>query len=155
VRNVRHKRDELRRAAAEDFATLFGRHGLSMTFGRIFGLLITSEESMGLDDIGRELGLSKSAVSRTVRDLEAVGVVRRRTTPGSRRIVFNTVEEPPDGIIVAAVARLRDLRDLFASTSRAFGETPAGRRLAGMAELYGLVCEENERVLERWREKHR
>src|SRR5712691_7796641 len=80
--------DEARRRLVEDFGQLFARYGLTLTFGRVFALLLISDGPLSLDDIATQLGVGKSGTSVAARDLERLGVARRFGTPGSRRALY-------------------------------------------------------------------
>jgi len=100
---VRNVRDE----CIDEFTRAFAQYGMTLTVGRVFGLLLLSDEPLGLDDIARELSMSKSAASRTMRDLEHIGIVRRLGTPGSRRVVF-AVDDAADRILDSTLARIAE-----------------------------------------------
>ena len=59
--------------------------GLSRLFGQIYMLLYLSPEPMCLDDLARDLGVSKASVSIAGRKLEAWGAVRKVWVRGDRR----------------------------------------------------------------------
>ena len=153
MRNVRHKRavdDAVRERCIDDFTQAFARYGMTLTVGRVFGLLLVSDEALGLDDIARELSMSKSAASRTMRDLETIGIVRRMSTPGSRRVLF-AVDDAADRILDSTMARIKEFRDLFSVTSEQLGNTPAADRLRAMTELYDFMATEIDQIRADWR----
>jgi DNA-binding transcriptional regulator GbsR (MarR family) len=151
VRNVRHKGivPEVRARCIEAFTDAFGRYGMTLTVGRVFGLLLVSDVALGLDDIARELSLSKSAASRTIRDLEHIGIVRRQSTPGSRRQLF-AVDDAADRLLDSTTARIKEFRDLCAVTSERLGGTPAGARLEAMTKLYDFMATEIDKIRADW-----
>jgi DNA-binding transcriptional regulator GbsR (MarR family) len=59
--------------------------GLPRTAGRIFGLLLVSEEPRSLDDLAAELQVSKASVSTNTRLLEQRGVLEQVSRPADRR----------------------------------------------------------------------
>jgi DNA-binding transcriptional regulator GbsR (MarR family) len=155
VRNIRHKQEvaqAVRSRCVDEFTEAFARYGMTLTVGRVFGVLLVSDEPLGLDDIARELSLSKSAASRTVRDLEHIGIVRRLSTPGSRRVLF-TVDDAADRLLDSTTARIKEFRDLFQSTSERLGGTPAARRLETMTELYDFMATEIDKIRADWDER--
>ena len=145
VAHVRNVRDE----CIDDFTRAFAAYGMTLTVGRVFGLLLLSDEPIGLDDIARELSMSKSAASRTMRDLEHIGIVRRLATPGSRRIVF-AVDDAADRILDSTLARIKEFRDLFSTTADKLGKGAAAKRLRGMTELYDFMATEIDKIRADW-----
>ena len=76
-------------AARRKFVEAGGNTTQSFGFGRIagqlFALLYLSAKPLCLDDIARELGVSKASVSTTVRQLEQWAAVRRVWVKGDRK----------------------------------------------------------------------
>jgi DNA-binding transcriptional regulator GbsR (MarR family) len=67
--------------------------GLPRIAGRIFGLLLVSEDCRSLDDLAAELRVSKASVSTNARLLEQRGVLERNSRPSDRRDYYRV---PPD-----------------------------------------------------------
>jgi DNA-binding transcriptional regulator GbsR (MarR family) len=67
--------------------------GLPRIAGRIFGLLLVSEDALSLDEIATGLGVSKASVSTNARLLEQRGVLERMSRPADRRDYYRV---PPD-----------------------------------------------------------
>src|SRR5437773_6056452 len=59
--------------------------GLGRIIGQIYAVLYLSPTPMCLDDIAKELGVSKASVSTTVRQLEQWAAVRRVWVKGDRK----------------------------------------------------------------------
>ena len=152
MRNVRNKREisqEVRTRCIDEFTVAFARYGMTLTVGRVFGLLLISDNPLGLDDIAHELSLSKSAASRTIKDLEHIGIVRRLSTPGSRRVLF-AVDDAADRMLDSTTARIKEFRDLFQSTSERLGDSAAARRLQTMTDLYDFMATEIDKIRSDW-----
>ena len=58
-------------------ASLFEHDGLPPIAGRIFGLLLLSEEPRSLDQLSEELGISKASASTNARLLAQFGLVEK------------------------------------------------------------------------------
>src|SRR5260370_19276386 len=71
---------------ADDVGRTYARYGLGLSVGRVFGLLLASNEPLSLDEIAETLRISKSGASVATRDLERFGVLHRLGSPGSRRV---------------------------------------------------------------------
>ncbi|HJR15769.1 MAG TPA: MarR family transcriptional regulator [Gemmatimonadales bacterium] len=67
--------------------------GLPRIAGRIFGLLLVSEDCRSLDQLAAELHVSKASVSTNARLLEQRGVLERNSRPSDRRDYYRV---PPD-----------------------------------------------------------
>src|SRR5437867_3493939 len=59
--------------------------GLPRIAGRIFGLLLVSDDARSLDDLAAELRVSKGSVSTNARLLEQRGLLERICRPADRR----------------------------------------------------------------------
>jgi len=128
--------------------------GGTATAGRVFGHLLTRDEPAGLDEIVRDLGVSKSGVSVATRQLEAGGVLRRIHQRGTRRIAFEPVEnlEP---MVAAAFTRIGMILDRLVEGERVLPPGPARDRMGHMTELFLFISSECESMLTRWRSDRR
>lgn len=152
-RESRHKLDAVRRRVIDDFGQLFARYGLTLTFGRVFGILLLGDDPLSLDEIAASLSVSKSGTSVAARELERLGIARRLGTPGSRRVryVANDDFEP---IFEAQFTRVRDQ---LGTLQRADGLMTRGRakdRLRHMKELHEFWLRESDGIMERWRRRN-
>lgn len=62
--------------------------GLPRSLGEIYGLLFISTEPLSLDDLVRELGISKGSASQGLRTLRTLGAVREAPGNGDRRTYY-------------------------------------------------------------------
>jgi DNA-binding transcriptional regulator GbsR (MarR family) len=77
--------------------------GLPRIAGRIFGLLLVSENARSLDDLAAELRVSKGSVSTNARLLEQRGLLERVCRPADRRDYYSV---PPDLLVHTMTQRL-------------------------------------------------
>ena len=77
--------------------------GLPRIAGRIFGLLLVSEDARSLDDLAAELRVSKGSVSTNARLLEQRGLLERVCRPADRRDYYSV---RPDLFIHTMAQRL-------------------------------------------------
>lgn len=70
--------------------------GWGRTFGQIYFLLYFSLSPLCLDDISRELGISKGNASITIRELEKFKVVKRVWLKGDRKDYFKAEDNIPN-----------------------------------------------------------
>jgi DNA-binding transcriptional regulator GbsR (MarR family) len=137
-------------AIAADIGRVYARYGLALSIGRVFGLLLASDQPLTLDEIAGTLGISKSGASVAARDLERVGVVHRLGTPGSKRVLYEATESM-ESTFAGTFARVRDSLDAM---NRAEERLPAGkakRRMREMVEVHEFWLLESDGIIERWR----
>jgi DNA-binding transcriptional regulator GbsR (MarR family) len=65
--------------------------GLPRIAGRIFGLLLLSENALSLDTIAESIGASKASASVNTRLLEQRGLIERVSLQGDRRDYYRSV----------------------------------------------------------------
>jgi DNA-binding transcriptional regulator GbsR (MarR family) len=139
------------RRVVDDFGQLFARYGLPLTFGRVFGLLLISDDPLSLDDIAALLGVSKSSSSVTTRELERLGVARRFAIPGSRRIVYELGDDL-EPIFESQLIRVRQQLAVLDKVEPLLNAGPARERLHRMQELHEFLLRESEYMRDRWRQ---
>lgn len=75
-----------REQVIENFGQYFEAYKLSRILGRVYGLLlITDQPYLGLDQMVAELSVSKASVSTTARQLVSFMMIEKVTRPGDRR----------------------------------------------------------------------
>jgi predicted transcriptional regulator len=136
----------------DELAHMYARYGVSLTFGRLFGLLLVSERPLGLDDITELLNISKSGASVAARELERAGVVRRLATPGSRRIVYEATDDM-EPMFTAQFARIHDALGVVARGESILPPGRAKRRMREVKDLHEFWLYETNAILERWRRR--
>lgn len=135
------------RNATDAFIETMGRHfeeeGIPRIAGRLFGLLMVTEDPCSLDDMAERLQVSKGSVSTNSRLLEQWGVIERVTRPGDRRDYYLVAPDMDARILerqMEHVARLRErLREGLASL-------PAPPE--GIRERFGSAIHMQDRTLE-------
>lgn len=90
--NNTQKIDEARLRLVEVGGNAFQDLGMGRIVGEILVYLYLTDGESSLDQIGEQLGLSKAAISIAVRQLEALGLVRRVRRPGDRKKYYRTAE---------------------------------------------------------------
>src|SRR5437867_608507 len=144
--------DRAQRRFVDDFGQCFARSGLTLTFGRVFGLLLMSDDPLSLDDLAGQLGVSKSGISVATRDLERLGLAHRLGTPGSRRVRYEANDDC-EPLFEAQFARVRQQ---FSTLRRADGLLAPGaakRRLHELLALHDFWLQESTGILARWRQR--
>jgi DNA-binding transcriptional regulator GbsR (MarR family) len=82
------KHETLEHAIVQEMAQFFEQLGASGTLGRLFGLLLVSQEPLALETLARRIGLSKPAVSVQIRQLERLRYCRRLPRGSDRKQYF-------------------------------------------------------------------
>lgn len=116
--------------------------GLARSAGRLHGLLLVSEHPLEADEMAAALGVARSNISTSLRDLLAMGLVEAVPVIGKRRTSYRAISAP-DAMAAAVFAhqkaRLFDpARDALASAEVAGA---AGERLAGLSGYAAMVDE--------------
>ncbi|BCL75846.1 transcriptional regulator [Jeongeupia sp. HS-3] len=75
------------------FGEMGSRWGVNRTVGQIYALLFLSVKPLNADEIGEELGFSRSNVSMGLKELQAWHLVRLLHQPGDRREYFETPKD--------------------------------------------------------------
>jgi DNA-binding transcriptional regulator GbsR (MarR family) len=126
--------------------------GLPRIAGRIFGLLLVSEDARSLDDLACELGVSKGSVSTDARLLEQRGVLERMSRPGDRRDYYRV---PPDlfsQTMAQRLARWQRFHEAIgaARTSLPIRSREVLERLEEYEEAYAYMSQVISEALARW-----
>jgi DNA-binding transcriptional regulator GbsR (MarR family) len=79
--------------------------GMTRIAGRIFGLLLVSEDALSLDELAAELGVSKASVSTNARLLEERGVLERISRPADRRDYYRVLPDLFSHTMAQRIAR--------------------------------------------------
>jgi len=66
--------------------------GMGRIVGQVMAVLYLTPNELSLDAIGKELGLSKAAISIATRQLEGLGLIKKVWIPGDKRTYFKTVD---------------------------------------------------------------
>lgn len=75
------------------FGEMGSRWGVNRTVGQIYALLFVSPQPLCADDIVEALGISRSNVSMSLKELQAWNLVRLQHRPGDRRDYFSAPED--------------------------------------------------------------
>jgi DNA-binding transcriptional regulator GbsR (MarR family) len=126
--------------------------GLPRIAGRIFGLLVVSEDCRSLDDLAAELQVSKASVSTNARLLEERGVLERNCRPSDRRDYYRV---PPDLFSHTMAQRLQRWERFHEAIGQARSSLPIRSRkvrdrLEEYEAAYVFLAKAIEQALGRW-----
>ena len=147
--------DWMRRQLAEQLGLGFEAFGMPRMAGRILGwVLLSDDEEVALEDLARELGVSKASVSHGTRLLLQMGLLRRVARPGTRRAYFGISEDPWTALLAIEERVSRGFVE-FAREARARLEPSPRRdaRLAEMEEAVGLYLEMLAKFVDAWKQR--
>ena len=126
------------------FGEMGSQWGINRTVGQIYALLYLSPDPLCADDIVEALGISRSNVSISLRELQAWNLVLLRHKPDDRRDFFATPSDVWQILRTLAEERkkreidptLSVLRDLILEPTETEAERHAQAR---MTEMHGLI----------------
>ncbi|TCL72264.1 GbsR/MarR family transcriptional regulator [Rhizobium sp. BK251] len=126
------------------FGEMGSRWGINRTVGQIYALLYISESSLCAEEIADSLGISRSNVSMSLRELQAWNLVILKHKPDDRRDFFTT----PDDVwqILRTLAEERKKREVDPTLSvlrEILMQQPASdaerHAQARMGEMHALI----------------
>jgi DNA-binding transcriptional regulator GbsR (MarR family) len=128
--------------------------GLPRIAGRIFGLLLVSEDARSLDDLAADLRVSKGSVSTNARLLEQRGLLERICRPADRRDYYSV---PPDLFVHTMAQRLARWQRFHEAIGAAHTSLPIRSRevrdrLEECEQGYAFMSQVIRDALNRWQE---
>jgi DNA-binding transcriptional regulator GbsR (MarR family) len=126
------------------FGEMGSRWGINRTVGQIYALLYITEKPLCADEIVAALGISRSNVSMSLRELQGWNLVLLKHQPGDRRDFFTT----PDDVwqILRTLAEERKKREIDPTLSvlrEILMQEPSGEdelyAQERMTEMHGLI----------------
>ena len=125
--------------------------GINRTVAQIHALLFMSEEPLNAEQICDQLGVARSNVSNSIKELQNWGIVRVVHLPGDRRDHFTSIRDVYEMFRIIAAERkrreidptLRNLRDCAeeAGKSTAGGDAYAKEQLEQLLGFFELVSD--------------
>ena len=138
----------------ENFSLVFERFGFQRMGGRMFALMLLSEETLFTQaQLAAALDASTGSVSTMVRLLEQLGFIERVSLPGHRRDRFRLTEDPLVEMTVRRLEGAMQIVDIIeaARATHNIG-TKADERLGTAVDFYLFFVEAMGRTLAEWRE---
>jgi DNA-binding transcriptional regulator GbsR (MarR family) len=126
------------------FGEMGSQWGINRTVGQIYALLYLSPEPLCAEEIADALGISRSNVSISLRELQGWNLLFLRHRPGDRRDFFTTPSDVWQILRILAEERKKREVDPTLGVLRGLilapAETEAERHAQGrMAEMHGLI----------------
>lgn len=111
IQDVRRRLTEVGGRTAQDL-------GLGRVVGQILVHLYLMQAECSLDDLARDLGLSKAAVSIAARQLESLGLLRRSWKQGDRKTYYRTADDIATALHQGLLILIRNKMGLLAAELR-------------------------------------
>ena len=141
------KISENQKAFILHFGEMGSRWGINRAIGQIYALLFLSSEPLNAEQITERLGLSRSNVSMSLKELQSWNLVRLRHLSGDRRDYFTTPEDQWEIVRTLVNERkkrevdptLTFLREALMAQPATDEDAHAHARMAEMHELIELL----------------
>lgn len=131
----------------DSLADLLGAWSLSANAARLYGYLQLMNEPVSLDDIARDLEISRSHAHTAARMLELHGNAKGMTTRGSKRIVYVCGEDPGTPL-QRQVATLGSMSDLIAASASQVATGDAELRLLRLSDFHKRLQQAMQDVID-------
>jgi DNA-binding transcriptional regulator GbsR (MarR family) len=147
------------RKDVERFVERAGLHwendGLPRIAGRIYGLMMITEDALSLDEIADALGVSKASVSTDTRLLERLGFVERVSKPGDRKDYYQHTEGSFERAIAERIRRMHELESLIEAGRELAVSRAVRDRLADHHFAFSQITKSLQSTLEALQDRHR
>lgn len=89
IQKINEAEEQISRRIAENMKTF----GVSSTVGRLLGIIYMNKESMTLDDLAENTGMSKTRMSQVVREMISLNIAEREFIKGKRKEFYNVEQD--------------------------------------------------------------
>ena len=134
-------------------AVLFENDGQPPIAGRIFGMLLLSDDALSLDELAESLGVSKASASTNARLLAQLGVVEQVRRQGSRRDYYRIAPDLFQRSMAQRLARWRRFTEVIGEGRRTLPMASAEvrRRMEQYENGFSYMADVIGRALMQWR----
>jgi DNA-binding transcriptional regulator GbsR (MarR family) len=134
-------------------AVLFEHDGQPPIAGRIFGLLLLSDDALSLDELAEDLGVSKASASTNARLLAQLGVVEQVRRPGSRRDYYRMAPDLFERSMAQRLARWQRFTEAIGEGRRTvpLASSEVRERLEQYESAFSYMVDAIGRALAQWR----
>jgi DNA-binding transcriptional regulator GbsR (MarR family) len=134
-------------------ALLFESDGLPPIAGRIFGLLLLSDDALSLDELAEDLAVSKASASTNARLLAQIGVVEQVRRTGSRRDYYRTATDLFERSMAQRLARWQRFTEAIGEGRRTLplASAEVRERLERYESAFSYMVDAIGRALAQWR----
>ena len=134
-------------------AALFEHDGQPPIAGRIFGLLLLTDDALSLDDLAEALVVSKASASTNARLLAQLGVIEQVRRPGSRRDYYRMAPDLFERSMAQRLARWQRFTEVIGEGRRTLplASAEVRERLERYEEAFSYMADAIDRALVQWR----
>jgi DNA-binding transcriptional regulator GbsR (MarR family) len=134
-------------------AVLFENDGQPPIAGRVFGLLLLSDDALSLDELAEELGVSKASASTNARLLAQLGVVEQVHRHGSRRDYYRIAPDLFERSMAQRLARWRRFTEVIGEGRRTLplASAEVRERLEQYEGAFSYMADAIGRAMVQWR----
>ena len=139
----------------EQFGAIMEADEYPRVAGRLFGLLLLTEDTCSLEELAEQLSVSKASISINIRMLEQRGIVERVSRPGDRRDHYRITPDVLARTVEQRLARWRRMRAVVSSAtaSRAIRNKVIHERLDELNRAFEHMHDATARALDEWRQR--
>ncbi|GAE34505.1 GbsR/MarR family transcriptional regulator [Halalkalibacter akibai] len=91
--NQKEKLENARARFIDSMAQNMNLYGITPSVGRLYGLLYFNQQPMTLDSMKDELGMSKTSMSTSVRQLQELKMVEKVWKKGTRKDLYQSLDD--------------------------------------------------------------
>ncbi len=134
-------------------AVLFENDGQPPIAGRVFGLLLLSDEALSLDELAESLGVSKASASTNARLLAQLGVIEPVRRQGTRRDYYRMAPDLFERSMAQRLARWRRFTEVIGEGRRTLplASAEVRLRLEQYESAFSYIAEAIGRAMVQWR----
>jgi DNA-binding transcriptional regulator GbsR (MarR family) len=148
--NIQNKLTKAEQRFVEDMARLLLPWGVPPVAARLYGYLLLRPEPVSLDDITRDLAVSKSSGSVAARLLESYTLAHRHREAGTKRALY-AVADDHQAMIQQQKSLLEALTAQLTAGATIARSKEVGARLKEMAAFNLVVCGAMDGAARRWK----
>jgi DNA-binding transcriptional regulator GbsR (MarR family) len=154
---ITHKFDQLPPAIQRfilQWGDMGGQWGVNRTIAQIHALLYVSDRPLNAEDIAETLGVARSNVSNSLKELQAWKIVKRIPVPGDRRDHFAAEDDVWEmAMRIANVRKERELNPALETLETCLAEAENDSRVSATQRARLEAMQEFTGSMDRWYEQ--
>lgn len=154
---ITHKFDQLPPAIQRfilQWGDMGGQWGVNRTIAQIHALLYVSDRPLNAEDIAETLGVARSNVSNSLKELQAWKIVKRVPVPGDRRDHFAAEDDVWEmAMRIASVRKERELNPALETLETCLAEAENDSRVSATQRARLEAMQEFTGSMDRWYEQ--
>jgi len=157
--NITNMNPSIKQEFIQDFGEAYYRNGLPTLMGRIVGLLLLVNRPISLDEITKQLNVSKGPVSQVMRRLRDHHLIQRIWIPGDRKDYYQAESDIFGNAFHNQVSLMKQnlaLADKYKSKLKNSNDSDLdsfSERIEEMEQFYQLMDIHFSRFQDEWNEQ--